>query len=56
MTTLRRMYCPRPSRHITLTNGKPPVNKRHVSAGYMWPDHAHIGRSLRVNKQAWTAH
>ena len=21
-----------------------------------WPDHAHIGRSLRVNKHAWTAH
>ena len=50
MPTLRRLYRPRPSRH------NPPLNQRLVSAGYMWPDHAHIGPSLRVNKHAWTAH
>ena len=38
------------------TNVKPPLIQRLVSAGYMWPDHADIGRPLRVNKHAWTAH
>ena len=28
------------------TNVNPPLNQRLVSAGYMWPEHAYIGRSL----------
>ena len=64
--TLGRLYHPRPSRHNMLnqcwfnvglrrwTIVNPPLNQRLVSAGYMWPDHAHIGRSLRVKKHAWT--
>ena len=34
------------------TNVNPPLNQRLVAAVYMWPDHAHVGRSLRVNKHA----
>ena len=33
-----------------------PTLGRLYSPRTMWPDHAHIGRSLRVNKHAWTAH
>ena len=60
MPTLGSLYRPRPSRHNMLNkcwfNVGPPLNQRLVSAGCMWPDHAHIGRSLLVNKHAWTAH
>ena len=70
MPTLGRLYRPRPSRHNTLNqcwfNVGPPstmLDQRkstiESTSCVCWvysTDHAHIGRSLRVNKHAWTAH